>query len=146
MRLCWTALKIDRCKKMRIYNTALKLARFIHIMLRKNVLNSRQFLEYFGILTAAWSYRALQKNFTSIFQEKLKVNQQTKIRNFFEFLSLRYKSEITPKVSKLTPRISSFWKLSSRWIGLCNFYFAKFLMIWEINYSNGRVYIADLIP
>ena len=27
---------------MRIYNTALKLARFIHIMLRKNVLNSRQ--------------------------------------------------------------------------------------------------------
>ena len=41
---------------------------------------------------------------------------------------------------KLTPRISIFWKLSSRLIGLCNFYFAKFLIIWEINFSNGRVY------
>ena len=41
---------------------------------------------------------------------------------------------------KLTPRISIFWKLSSRLIGLCNFYFAKFLIIWQINYSNGRVY------
>ena len=28
------------CKNMRIYNTALKLAGFIQIMLRKNVLNS----------------------------------------------------------------------------------------------------------
>ena len=32
LRLCWTALKTHRCKKMRIYNTALKLARFIHMM------------------------------------------------------------------------------------------------------------------
>ena len=56
---------------MRIYNTALKLARFIYILLRKNVLNSRQFQEYFGILAAARSYRALQKNSTAISQEKI---------------------------------------------------------------------------
>ena len=41
---------------------------------------------------------------------------------------------------KLTPRMSIFWKLSSRLIGLCNFYFAKLLIIWEINFSHGRVY------
>ena len=40
----------------------------------------------------------------------------------------------------MSPQISIFWKLSSRLIGLCNFYFAKFLIIWEINFSNGRVY------
>ena len=38
---------------MRIYNAELKLARFIHITLRENVLNSRQLPEYFGILAAA---------------------------------------------------------------------------------------------
>ena len=38
-----TTLKTNWCKKMRIDNTMLKLARFIHKMLRKNVLNSRQF-------------------------------------------------------------------------------------------------------
>ena len=38
-----TTLKTNCCKKMRIDNTMLKLARFIHKMLRKNVLNSRQF-------------------------------------------------------------------------------------------------------
>ena len=40
--LCLTALKTNSCKKMRIFNTILKLARFIHIMLRKNGLNSWQ--------------------------------------------------------------------------------------------------------
>ena len=30
LQLCWTALKTNRCKKRRIYNSALKLARFIH--------------------------------------------------------------------------------------------------------------------
>ena len=53
LRLCWTTLKTKRCKKMRIYNTMLKLARFIHKMLRKNVLTSRQFPEYFGIFPVA---------------------------------------------------------------------------------------------
>ena len=42
LRLRWTALKTSWCKKMRIYNTALKHARFIQLMLRENVLNSRQ--------------------------------------------------------------------------------------------------------
>ena len=53
LRLCWTALKTSRCKKMKIYNTALKRSWFIHIMLRKIVLNSRLFPEYFGIFAAA---------------------------------------------------------------------------------------------
>ena len=70
LRLCWTALKTNRCKKMTIYNTALKRSWFIYIMLRKIVLNSRLFPEYFGIFAAAWSYRALQKNSTPISQEK----------------------------------------------------------------------------
>ena len=38
LRLSWTALK----KKLMQKDIALKLARFIHIMLRKNVLNSQQ--------------------------------------------------------------------------------------------------------
>ena len=50
--LCWTTLKTNQCKKMSIYNTALKLARFIHIVLRKNILNFWQFPEYFGIFAA----------------------------------------------------------------------------------------------
>ena len=70
LRLRWTTLKTNWCKSMRIYNTALKLAMFIHVMLRKNMLNFRELPEYFGILAAAWSYRALQKNSTSISQEK----------------------------------------------------------------------------
>ena len=71
LSLRWTILKTNWCKNMRIYNTALKLARFIHIMLRKNVLNSWQLPEYFGTLAAVWSYRVLQKNSTSISREKL---------------------------------------------------------------------------
>ena len=47
---------------MRIYNTVLKLARFIHIMLRENVFNSRQFPEYFRIFGGDLKYRAFQKN------------------------------------------------------------------------------------
>ena len=69
LRLRWTALKTNWCKKMWIDNTALKLARFIHIMLRKNVFNSWQFPEYFGIFLTGWSHRALLKNSTSISQE-----------------------------------------------------------------------------
>ena len=70
-RLCWTAVTTNWCKKMRINNTALKLARFIHIMLRKCALSSWLFPEYFVIFAVDWSYWALQKNFTSISQEKL---------------------------------------------------------------------------
>ena len=70
LRLRWTARKTNWCENMSTYDNSLKLARFIHIMLRKIVLNSRQLPEYFGILAAAWSYRALQKNSTSISQEK----------------------------------------------------------------------------
>ena len=40
LRLRWTALNTNWCKKMRIYNAALKLARCIHIIPRKHVLNS----------------------------------------------------------------------------------------------------------
>ena len=63
LRLCWTALKTNWSKKMRIYNTTLKLARFIHIMLRKNVLNSRQFPEYFGIFFGGLKSRCITKKF-----------------------------------------------------------------------------------
>ena len=55
---------------MRIYDAELKLARFIHITLRENVLNSRQLPEYFGILAAAWSYRSLQNKCIFLSQEK----------------------------------------------------------------------------
>ena len=102
--LCWTALKTNRCKKMRIYNTALKLARFIHIMYRKTGLNSRQLPEYFGIFAAAWSYRALQK-IPPLYLRKnllatagnLKVNEQTKYKSvpiFLLFLAVERKPEI----------------------------------------------------
>ena len=49
LRLRWTARKKNWCENMSIYDNLLKLARFIHIMLRKIVLNSRQLPEYFGI-------------------------------------------------------------------------------------------------
>ena len=99
--LCWTALKTNRCKKMRIYNTALKLARFIHIMYRKTGLNYRQFLEYFGIFAVAWSYRALQK-IPPLYLRKnslatagnLKVNEQTKYKSNKLFLAIKRKPEI----------------------------------------------------
>ena len=68
---------------MRIYNAALKLARFIHIMLRKNVLNSRQLPEYFGILAAACIYIPLRKNYTSISQERYREKARNmKLLNF----------------------------------------------------------------
>ena len=68
--LCWTTLKTNHSKRMRIYNTELKLAKFIHIMLRKNLLNSRQFLEYFGIFGSGLKLQGITKNSTSISQEK----------------------------------------------------------------------------
>ena len=63
LRLLWTALKTNWCKKMRIDNTALKLARFIHIMLRKNVLNSWQFPEYSGIFFDGLKSQGISKKF-----------------------------------------------------------------------------------
>ena len=82
------------------------------------MLNFQQLTEYFGILAAAWSYRALQKNSTSISQEKLTgycrefkgkwtisqfrfffysyISRESQEFGIIEFLSLRYKSEITP--------------------------------------------------
>ena len=48
---------------MRIDNTALKLARFIHIMLRKSVLNSWQFSEYFGIFFDGLKSQGITKKF-----------------------------------------------------------------------------------
>ena len=41
---------------------------------------------------------------------------------------------------KIDTSILIFWKLSSRLIGLCNFYSAKFFTIWEMIFSNGMVY------
>ena len=55
---------------MRIFKTALKLVRFIYIMLRKNVLNSRQFPEYFGIFGGGLKLQGVTKNSISISQEK----------------------------------------------------------------------------
>ena len=88
LRLLWTALKINWRKKMWIDNTALKLARFIHIMLRKSVLNSWQFSEYFGIFLTAWSHRAFQKNPPLYLRKNLlatarnlKVNEQSKYKS-----------------------------------------------------------------
>ena len=77
-----TPLKTNCCKKMRIYHTALKPARFIHIMLRKNFLNSQQWGKILEFLATTWGCRALQKNIYAI----------------LVFLSLGYtcKLEITP--------------------------------------------------
>ena len=103
LRLCWTAMKTNWCKNMRIYNTAVKLCRFIHIMLWKKVLNSRKLLEYFGILAVAWSYRALQKNPPLSLRKNLlatagnlKVNEQSNYKSvrFFLFLDIERKPEI----------------------------------------------------
>ena len=48
-------------KSWGFFNTALKRARFIHTMLRKNFINSRQWGNSLESLAAAWSCRALQK-------------------------------------------------------------------------------------
>ena len=90
---------------MRIYNTALKHARFIHMILRKNVLNSRQWGNILEFLAAAWSYRALQKNPPLLYLTKklpgtardLKVNEQSKYKSvqiLFLFLVIEGKPEI----------------------------------------------------
>ena len=101
LRLRWTALKTNWCKKMRIYNTALKHARFIRLTLRENVLNSRQWGNILEFLTAAWSYRALQKNPPLYLTKKLpgtarnlKVNEQSKYKSaqiLFSFLVIEGK-------------------------------------------------------
>ena len=61
-------MKTNRCKKMRICNTALKLARFIiHMMKRKNVLNSRNILQFLRPPEVTGHFK---KNSTSISQKK----------------------------------------------------------------------------
>ena len=69
---------------MRIYNTALKLARFIHITLRKNVLNLQKNLPLY-----------LRKNFLTT-AGNLKLNEQSKYKSvqFFLFLDIERKPEI----------------------------------------------------
>ena len=67
-------MSVKRCidvKKMCIYNTALKLARFIHIIIRKKAVNSQQKGNILEFWEAALSYRALQQKSTSISQEKI---------------------------------------------------------------------------
>ena len=59
--LCWTVMKRNQVKKVRIYNTVLKPARFIHIKLRENVLNSWQFPEYFGIFGGGLKLQGITK-------------------------------------------------------------------------------------
>ena len=103
LRLRWTALKTNWCRKMRIDNTALKLARFIHTILRKNVLNSWQFPEYFGIFLTGWSHRALLK-IPPLYLRKhllatagnLKVNEQSRYKSvpIFFFLAIERKPEM----------------------------------------------------
>ena len=66
LRLRWTALNTNWCKKMRIYNAVLKLARFIHIIPRKHVLNSRQLAakrENFGIFGGGLKLQGITKTF-----------------------------------------------------------------------------------
>ena len=46
---------------------------------------------------------------------------------------------------KLTPWISIFWKLRSRMIDFCNFYFGKFFITWEINFWNNWVYSRSIL-
>ena len=70
LRLGWTTLKTSWCKKMRIYKTSLKLTSFIHIMLRKNVLHSRQKGNIWEFLTAAWSFFGIKKKLSTS-QEKI---------------------------------------------------------------------------
>ena len=75
---------------MRIYYTMLKLSRFIHIMLRKKILNSCQRGNILEFLAAVWSYRALPKNSISIIYlgkklpgtvRNLQVNEQSKFKS-----------------------------------------------------------------
>ena len=107
LRLCWTALKTNRCKKMKIYNTALKLSQFIHIMLRKIVLNSGQFLEYFwnfcgglklqGITNKKIPPLYLRKNLLAT-AGNLNVNEQTKYKSVPIFLLLFLAIERKPEI------------------------------------------------
>ena len=77
-----------RCKKMRIYDTAMKLVRFIHIMKRKNVLisgNSRNILEFLRRPEVTGHYKKipplyLRKNLLTA-AGNLKVNEQTKYKS-----------------------------------------------------------------
>jgi len=75
--LCVTPLKTNCCKKMRIYHTAMKLARFIHIMLRKNFLNSQQWGKILEFLATTWGCRVLQKNCCSVHVSPKKIDEQS---------------------------------------------------------------------
>ena len=102
LRLCGTALKTNRCKKMRICNTALKLARFIiHMMKRKNVLHSRNILEFLRPPEVTGHFKKipllyLRKNVLAT-PENLRVNEQTKYKSvpiFLLFIAVERKPEI----------------------------------------------------
>ena len=99
--LCWTALKTNRCKKMRIYNTALKLARFIHIVMEKCI----KFPALPGIFWNFWrrpEVTAHYKKIPPLYLRKnllatagnLKVNEQTKYKSNKLFLAIERKPEI----------------------------------------------------
>ena len=85
-------MKTNRCKKMKIYNMALKLARFIHIMYRKNVLNSRNsqnILEFLRRPEVTGHYKKipplyLRKNLLAT-ARNLKANEQTKYKSVSVF-------------------------------------------------------------
>ena len=87
---------------MRIYNTALNLARFIiHMMKRKNVLNSRNILEFLRRPEVTGHHKKipplyLRKNSLAT-TGNLKVNEQTKYKSvpiFLLFQAVERKPEI----------------------------------------------------
>ena len=93
-----------RCKKMRIYNTVLKLARFIHIVMEKCI----KFPALPGIFWNFWrrpEVTAHYKKIPPLYLRKnllatawnLKVNEQTKYKSvpiFLLFLAVERKPEI----------------------------------------------------
>ena len=100
---------------MKIYNTVLKLAsrenlgtrslaRFIHIMLRENVLNSRPKREYFRIFGGGLKLQGITKKKFHLYipgkllvtAENLKVNEQSKHKSvpIFLFIAIKRKPEI----------------------------------------------------
>ena len=87
---------------MRIYNTALILARFIiHMMKRKNVLNSRNILEFLRRPEVTGHFKKipllyLRKNVLAT-AGNLRVNEQTKYKSvpiFLLFIAVERKPEI----------------------------------------------------
>ena len=72
LRLCWTTLKANRCKKMKICNPALKRSQFIHIMLRTFVFKFPAIPGIFWNFCGGLKLQGItnKKNSTSIPQEK----------------------------------------------------------------------------